>query len=128
MMSPQTIEDKIKACQEECEAAREKLESDIDAKRRQHDLLATKIASLDDPRGVESAIARYEGECEELESRRRRQEEDIVASKRAAADELRDALAKAQEYEERKGEVLADVDSYLERKRGEAEQVKPLDS
>ena len=126
--SIQATKDKIESCRNECVATRDRLNAEVLDKRRELDLCNTKIAALDDPEGRESAVAKYDAELARLRSQQREEEEEHVARKKAVADEIRNALTKAQEYEDRKKECLNNMNAHIDSKREECAKIKLLDS
>ncbi|EJK68080.1 hypothetical protein THAOC_10782 [Thalassiosira oceanica] len=124
----ETIKHEIALRDEECDSAREKLESDILDKKGEVERLNDKISSLSDPGGVEATLARLDAEAVELEERRRKESETNRLKKKAVADEVRRAVEAAQEYRERKAARLREMNDYVARKVEEARKLKLLDS
>ena len=123
----QATKDKISSCEEETEATKEKLESDIKAKQRQLDLLQTKISSLNDPEGVKATIAKYDAEHKRLQLQLEKERKEHAAMKKAVDDEIRAALMKAKEYQDYK-KKLNELNSHIKKRKKEAEQLNLLDS
>lgn len=124
----QTIKDKITSCQDECETKREQLASDIKGKERQLDLLNTKISSLNDPKGVESTIEKYNAEYKQLQMEEQRQGREIMAMKKSVNDEIRKALVLAREFQVEREKKLSDMNEYIGKRKEEGAKLKLLDS
>ena len=117
---PQTIKDKISSCTDECDASRERLEDDIKGKRRELESLNTKISSLNDPDGVESTVAKFDSEHQQLQLQKQMQAKENEIKKKAVADEIRRAIVLAKEFEEDRDKELDDMNKYLQKKDEEA--------
>jgi len=123
-----SIKHKIACCDEDCETTKQQLESDIKGKQRQHDLLSTKISSLNDPQGLELTLAKYKTEYKQLQMQLQTQEEEYTAKKKAVTDEIRNALTLAKEYDVAKKTKLKEMNEYIEKKKEECQNIKLLDS
>ena len=84
----QAIKDRINSCEEECEDTKERLEADIQGKRRQFELLNSKISSLTDPKGVESTIKKLDAEYKQLQARQQKEEKENMANIKAVTDKI----------------------------------------
>lgn len=104
------------------------MEGEIKDKRRQMELLNTKISSLNDPEGIESTIAKYDSEYKQLQLVQQKQEKENMTKKKAVADEIRRALTLAKEYEDTKKKQLSEMHAYIRKKKEEGEQIRLLDS
>ena len=124
----QAIKDRINSCEEECEDTKERLEADIQGKRRQLELLNSKISSLNDPKDIESTIKKLDAEYEQLQIRQQKEEKDNMAKMKAVTDEIRRSLSLAKEYEAHKKNRLEEMNSYIRQKQEECENIKLLDS
>jgi chromosome segregation ATPase len=86
--SLQAIKDRVTSCEEESATTKERLEADIQDKRRQPELLNKRISSLNDPKGIESTIMKLDAEYEQLKLRQQREEKKNMAKLKAVTDEL----------------------------------------
>eukprot|EP00571_Detonula_confervacea_P007692 CAMPEP_0172324148 /NCGR_PEP_ID=MMETSP1058-20130122/50580_1 /TAXON_ID=83371 /ORGANISM="Detonula confervacea, Strain CCMP 353" /LENGTH=703 /DNA_ID=CAMNT_0013040345 /DNA_START=80 /DNA_END=2191 /DNA_ORIENTATION=- len=124
----ETIKHKLASCEEECEATKQKLETDIKGKQRQLDLLKTRISSLNDPKGVESTLAKYNAEYKQLQLQQQKEEKEYTAKKKAVADAIHKALMLAKEYEVAKETKLKEMNVYIAKRKEESKKIKLLDS
>ena len=105
------------------------MEDDINGKRRELESLNTKISSLNDPDGVESSVAKFDSEYQQLQLQKQMQAKENEIKKKAVADEIRRAIVAANEYEEDRDKQLDDMNKYLQKKDEEARnKLKLLDS
>lgn len=124
----ETIKQRITSSEKECNSMKEKLEADIQDKRRQLVLLNDRISSLNDPKGIESTIKKYEDEYEQLQLRQRKEEKENTAKLKAVHDEIVKALTLAKEYEVQKEKKLEEMNDYIRRQKEAIENVRLLDS
>ena len=109
-------------------STRVKLEADIQDKRRQLEILNNRISSLNNPKGIESTIKRYDDEYEELQLRQQKEERENQAKLKAVSDEIRHAIILAKENEAQKKKLLNVMNDYIRQKMEECESFKLLDS
>ena len=87
-----------------------------------------KIISENDPHAIESMIENYDRKYEALLLVQKKQNEENVAKKKAVADEIRQAVQKAQEYQRYKKKRLEELVQYVEKKKEESLAWKLLES
>lgn len=104
----------------------EQLESDIQAKHRQIELLQTKITSLNDPSGTDSAIAKCDALYEDLQALQTKRHQENVSRRKSVAEEIRRAVEAAAEYEKFVQRVIEERNAYA-RKKKEGLNLKLLD-
>ena len=93
------IKQRITSSEYECKSNKVKLESDIQDKRRQLEILNDRISSLNDPKGIETTIKKCDDEYEQLKNRQRKEEKENLAKMKAVLDEIRHAIMLAKEKE-----------------------------
>ena len=105
------------------------MEDDIKGKRRELESLNTKISSLNDPDGVESTVAKFDSEYQQLQLQKQMQAKENEIKKKVVADEIRRAIVMAKEYEDDRDKELDEMNKYLQKKDEEARnKLKLLDS
>jgi len=122
------LKEKIEAIQEECNNTQQELESQISSKRRQIQLLESKISSLDNPEDADSTIQKYNRRYEELLELQKKNREEMRANMKAVNDEIRNAMELVKKYEEYKKKTVEEVKEYLERKEEAIQNLRLLDS
>eukprot|EP00970_Alexandrium_tamarense_P018382 scaffold13330_cov205-Alexandrium_tamarense.AAC.19 len=122
------IKQKITSCQEESTAEQEKLESEIKSKRRQLELLQTKITTLNDPKGTEATIEKYNAQYKQLQALQLKQDKENTAKKNAVAEEIRNAVEKAQKHQDFVKKAISEMNGYLKKKEEECMKLELLDS
>lgn len=89
----------------------------------------SRISSLNDPKGIESEIKKYDNEYEELKDRQREEERENLAKMKAVLDEIRHAYTLAKDNDGKKKQLFNDMNDYISQKvEEECERFKLLDS
>lgn len=88
----------------------------------------SRITSLNDPKGIESEIKKYDNVYKELQDRQRKEERENLAKMKAVSDEIRHAYTLAKEDEAKKIQLFNDMNDYISQKMEECESFKLLDS
>ena len=122
------IKQRITSSEYECKSNKVKLESDIQDKRRQLEILNDRISSLNDPKGIETTIKKCDDEYEQLKNRQRKEEKENLAKMKAASDEIRHACMLVKENEAQKKQLFNDMNDYISQKMEECESFKLLES
>jgi phosphotransacetylase len=122
------IKQRITSSEYECKSNKVKLESDIQDKRRQLEILNDRISSLNDPKGIETTIKKCDDEYEQLKNRQRKEETENLAKMKAASDEIRHACMLVKENEAQKKQLFNDMNDYISQKMEECESFKLLES
>ena len=122
------IKQRITSSEYECKSNKVKLESDIQDKRRQLEILNDRISSLNDPKGIETTIQKCDDEYEQLKNRQRKEEKENLAKMKAASDEIRHACMLVKENEAQKKQLFNDMNDYISQKMEECESFKLLES
>ncbi|KAL7470602.1 hypothetical protein ACHAXS_010850 [Conticribra weissflogii] len=124
----EVMKERIKTTQEECIHTQQELESQISSKRRQIQLLQSKISSLDSPDEADATIQKYNRRYEELLEIQKKNRDEMRANMKAVNDEIRNAMELVKKYEEYKKEKVDEVMRYLEEKKEEVDKLRLLDS
>ncbi len=124
----QSIKERIVRSQEECNAEREKLENEVKAKKKELERLNTKISSLNDPQGIESAIEKYNTQYRQLQTQQKKEEKEHAARLKAVSEEIRSAVELAEEWQQHQKKTLNKHNAQLEAAVEFASQLKLLDS
>ncbi len=122
------MKERIKTTQEECIHTQQELESQISSKRRQIQLLQSKISSLDSPDEADATIQKYNRRYEELLEIQKKNRDEMRANMKAVNDEIRNAMELVKKYEEYKKEKVDEVMRYVEEKKEEVDKLRLLDS
>ncbi len=77
---------------------------------------------------MESTLAKYEAEYKRLEAQLQKEEKEHVAQKKAVADEIRRALTLMRDTDIAMKKKLDEMNVYVEKRKGECEKIKLLDS
>ena len=86
---------------------------------REAESMETKVASLRDPVALEEQMTQFERQCAELEAMRQQYEEDNLARKKAVCDEIDQACAAMEDYDQFCLQKVAEVGKYREDKRAD---------
>ncbi len=124
----QSIKETIVRSQEECNAEREKLENEVKAKKNELERLNTKISSLNDPQGIESAIEKYNAQYRQLQTQQKKEEKELAARLKAVSEEIQSAVELAEEWQQHQKKTLNKLNAQLEAAVEFASQLKLLDS
>lgn len=113
----QAIKDKIAASRKEFTTEQELLQSEIQSKQRQLQILQSKITTLNDPGETESAIFKYEKQYKELLVSQKKQDKENVARKRAVTDEIRKVIEVAVEHSKFVQKAIDERNAYAKKKK-----------
>ncbi|KAL7521989.1 hypothetical protein ACHAWX_006685 [Stephanocyclus meneghinianus] len=122
----ESVVHKITTHQEESKMKEEQLESDIQAKYRQIELLQTKITTLNDPNGTDSAIAKCDALYKDLQALQTKRHKENLSRRKSVAEEIRRAVEAAAEYEKFVQRVIEERNAYA-RKKKEGLNLKLMD-
>jgi len=95
----------------------EEQEGALQVRQNEVENLERKIASVRDPVALETAIARYQSQCVELEALRQEEEEEFTAEREAITEEIAAALHSCGEYMTHVKTRLEDFQDSLQIKR-----------
>ncbi len=81
-------------------------------------MLNNNMSSLDDPKGIESTLKRYDDEYEELQLHMQKEEGENRNRLKAVSDKIRHAFILAKENEAQKKQSLDNMNDFIRQKDG----------